>query len=243
MKAMIFAAGLGTRLRPLTDERPKALVEVKGMPLLEIAIRRLKYFGCREIIVNIHHFGEQILDFLERKDNFGIEIAVSDERDLLLDTGGGLKKASWFLKNAPFLLCNADVLTTLDLKAFYETHLRSGALATLAVLRRPSSRYLLFDAEGRLSGWRNVRTGERKICRKTDDYRDFSFSGIHAVNPALLDLMPPERVFSIIDVYLSAGRIHDIRAYPHDEDLWQDVGRISSLHPAEEIVGKIEIAE
>ncbi len=160
---MLFAAGLGTRLRPLTDDRPKALVEVNGTPLLEIAIHRLIVAGCREIIVNVHHFAEQIIGFLKKNDHFGIRIAISDEREALLETGGGLKKAAWFFDDEkPFLVCNTDVLTNLDLQKFYQKHLESGALATLAVRNRPSSRSFLFDETMRLTGWQNTKTGETR---------------------------------------------------------------------------------
>ncbi len=165
MKALIFAAGLGTRLRPLTNDRPKSLVEVNGVTLLEIAIRRLIGAGCREIIVNVHHFAEQIIDFIEKNGQFGIQIAVSDEREQLLDTGGGLKKAAWFFDDGqPFLVCNADVLTDMDLAHFYQKHLESHAIATLAVRRRTTSRYFLFDEKMHLCGWQNAKTGEEKLA-------------------------------------------------------------------------------
>ena len=151
MKAMIFAAGLGTRLRPLTENKPKALVEVGGKSLLEITIRRLKYFGVREVVVNIHHFGELIIDFLEQHSYFGIHITISDERGLLLDTGGGLQKAAPHFQDAPFLVHNVDILSDIGLRGLYQAHLASGALATLAVRDRQSSRHLLFDDAGRLA--------------------------------------------------------------------------------------------
>lgn len=240
MRAMIFAAGLGTRLRPITDALPKALVPIKGHPLLEIAILRLKAAGCRDIIVNIHHFGQQIIDFLQRNDHFGINIQVSDERDLLLDTGGGLKKAAWFLRDEPFLLTNADAITNLDLHKFYQTHLKNDALATLAVRQRESSRYFLFNPTGQLCGWRNEKTGETRLSRAEDSLQHLCFSGIHAISPRIFDFFPEDQsVFSIIDTYLSTSATERILAYPHDADIWMDVGKIPQLEQAEGVLEQV----
>jgi NDP-sugar pyrophosphorylase family protein len=237
MRALIFAAGLGTRLRPITDSIPKALVPIQGHPLLEIAILRLKAAGCRDIIVNIHHFGEQIIEFLQRKDHFGLNIQISDERELLLDTGGGLKKAAWFLQDAPFLVMNADVVSNLDLQKLYNTHLQSGALATLAVRQRESSRYFLFNPDGQLCGWRNEKTGETRLPRDEPDLQPWCFSGIHAISPRIFDFFPVEiSVFSIIDTYLEAVASEQILAYPHNEDIWMDVGKIPQLEKAEGVL-------
>ncbi len=239
---MIFAAGMGTRLQPLTRERPKALVELQGIPLLEIAIRRLKFFGIREIVINVHHFADQILTFLEDNKNFGISIVISDEREQLLNTGGGLKKAAPFLQEAPFLLLNVDVLSDLDLLALFDSHCRSGALATLAVRQRPSSRYLLFDEEMILTGWGNHKTGDIKASRPIAGSRPWSFSGIQVVDPALFQFMPPETVFSTIDLYLQVAQHHIIRGYPHDEGLWIDVGKTDALAPAAGMLDNIPLA-
>ncbi len=244
MKAMLFAAGLGTRLRPLTDNRPKALVEVNGTPLLEIAIRRLIAAGCREVIVNVHHFAEQIIGFLKKNDHFGIRIAISDERETLLETGGGLKKAAWFFDDeTPFLVCNTDVLTNLDLQKFYQKHLESGALATLAVRNRPSSRSFLFDEKMHLTGWQNTKTGETRWCNpkyintQTHKHTPFAFSGIHALNPAIFDRMPDEeQKFSIVETYLQAAASETILGYPHDGDFWFDVGKPEALAKAAEFL-------
>ncbi len=238
MKAMIFAAGLGTRLRPLTNDRPKALVEVGGIPLLEIAIRRLKKYGCTGIIVNIHHFGEQIIDFLAQKENFGLEIAISDERDLLLDTGGGLKKAAWFLQDAPFLVINADILSNIDLQAFYQKHLASEALSTLACRQRESSRYFLFDEKGQLSGWRNEKSGETRMARpEAQGLEPWCFSGMHALDPAIFThLQSDQPVFSIIDTYLKAAEREKILLYPHNADIWLDVGKVAAVELAGEVI-------
>ena len=241
MKAMIFAAGLGTRLRPITNNMPKALVEVGHVPLLEIAIRRLKHFGCEAIIINIHHFGEQVLEFLENKNNFGIPIEISDERDLLLDTGGGLKKAAWFLKDAPFLVYNADIITDLNLHLFYQSHLQNKALATLAVRDRPSSRHLLFNQENVLCGWVHNKTGARKICRADKNTRALAFSGLHVLSPEIFEWMPEKPVFSIIDVYLEAGKTQDVVAFPHDESIWLDVGKIPALKKAVSLIQELDI--
>lgn len=241
MKAMIFAAGLGTRLRPLTNDRPKALVEVNDMPLLEIVIRRLKHFGFQDIIINIHHFGDLIVDFLKKKNNFGIKIEISDERDLLLETGGGLKKAAWFFdKETPFLVCNADILTDLDLKKFYDFHLKNNGLATLAVRNRPTSRYLLFDENNHeLAGWTNEKTGEYKWSKLTQKVLKRAFSGIHIIDPKIFELMPNKDKFSIIEVYLEAAKNHSIFGYLHDEDIWLDVGKPESLAKAKGIISSV----
>lgn len=234
MKAMIFAAGLGTRLRPLTDERPKALIEINSVPLLEIAIRRLQAAGVRELIINIHYLGGQIVDFLHHNTFSGLRIAVSDERDLLLDTGGGLQKAAWFFDDdRPFLAYNADVLTTLDLKALYAAHTASGAIATLAVQERASSRAFLFDENGRLSGWRNTATGAERLCRPAHPLYPLAFSGIHVIDPRLFGYMPAEEVFSIVEVYLGAAEREPILAYRHDADVWLDVGKPEQLARAQ----------
>lgn len=239
---MIFAAGLGTRLRPLTENRPKALLEVDGKALLEITIRRLKHFGIREVVVNIHHFGELILGFLERHQHFGIDISISDERRLLLDTGGGLKKASAHFQDAPFLVHNVDILSSIDLQELYEAHLASGALATLAVRGRPSSRHLLFDEQGRLAGWRHNRTGEQRISRPAQEYTPLAFSGIYVLSPRIFQFMPGQDVFSIIDVFLEAAKRETLLAFRHDESLWLDVGKAEALEKAEALIKGITLA-
>lgn len=237
MKAMILAAGLGTRLRPLTNDRPKAMVEIQGTPLLEIAIRRLIHFGCEDIIVNVHHFGDQIIQFLVEKNNFGINIAISDERAQLMNTGGGVKKAAHFFNDgAPFLLCNTDILSNIDLRKFYETHLDRGGIATLALRRRTTSRYLIFDQSALLHGWTNVKTGELRLPRPgSTQFQMWAFSGLHVIDPCLLEKMPSQKAFSIIDTYLSACQEGEIYGYPHDEDAWLDVGKPEMLSQASEL--------
>jgi NDP-sugar pyrophosphorylase family protein len=239
MKAMILAAGLGTRLRPLTNTLPKALVPVNGTPLLEHVIQRLKLYGFHEIIINVHHFAEQVLEFLQHKRNFGMSIAISDERDKLLDTGGGLKKAAWFFDDGqPFLVHNVDILTDLNLSDFYDAHCQSQALATLAVTQRQGSRYLLFNQENLLCGWESRITGERKIVRSIPEENliPLGFSCLHVMQPEIFDLLPEQEVFSVTDTYLELAVDHTISAFRHDESFWMDVGRKESLIQAEKFL-------
>lgn len=238
MKAMILAAGRGTRLQPLTDTVPKALVPVNGVPLLEHVILKLKTAGVQEIIVNIHHFGEQIVDFLRRRESFGLRIEVSDERDMLLDTGGGLQKAAWFFDDGQsFLLHNVDILSDLDLKTFRAEHEQSGALATLAVRHRETSRQLLFDTSHRLQGWHNRTTGEtRPRPLNVPDFDAMAFSGIHLLRPEIFRYMQHDGPYSMIDVYLAICHQQRIRAYVHDEGWWSDVGKMHELQRADEWV-------
>ncbi len=239
---MIFAAGLGTRLRPLTDDKPKALVEVSGMPLLEIAVRRLKWFGIRQVIVNVHHFAGLVEEFLAERNNFGIEIAISDERRLLLNTGGGLKQARWFFDDeAPFLVQNVDVLSTLDLRKLHEAHRRSGALATLAVRRRDTSRYLLFDEQRQLVGWQNRKSGATRWSRPEQAADAYAFSGIQVLSPAIFKFFPEEAVFSTIDLFLDAAKTETVLGYPHEEDAWLDVGKLPALTEAEALLPQLEL--
>ena len=235
MKAMILAAGLGTRLRPLTNDRPKALVTIAGRTLLEITIERLRAFGVREIIVNTHHFADQIEDFLRANDHFGLRIELSRE-DELLDTGGGLKKAAWFFRgdDAPFLLHNVDVISNIDLGAMIQAHIDRGALATLAVMQRKTSRYLLFDEAGMLCGRRAAADGEPEMVRPADRTEALAFCGIHVLSPQLLTRISEEGVFSIIPVYLrlaATGAL--IASFRADAHAWRDLGRIESLAEAE----------
>ncbi|MFY9843110.1 MAG: sugar phosphate nucleotidyltransferase, partial [Terriglobales bacterium] len=211
MKAMILAAGLGTRLRPLTDERPKALVEIDGRTLLEITLSRLRSFGVSEVIVNVHHFADMIVEYLRKNGNFGMTIEVSRE-DELLDTGGGLKKAAWFFKTsggnseqeAPFILHNVDVLSTIDLECMRRLHQQTQALATLAVQDRETSRYLLFDERQELCGRRAGHNHHQspELVRPADGVQAYAFSGIHVISPRLLSLMTEGGAFSIITSYL-----------------------------------------
>lgn len=235
MKALILAAGLGTRLQPLTNSKPKALIEINGKTLLGLTITRLLKFGFNQFIVNVHHFADQIIDYLKTKKNFGAQISISDESDLLLDTGGGLKKASWFFNDdRPFLIHNVDVLTNLDLAKLYESHLANDTIATLAVQNRKSSRYFLFDKEKNLCGWTNVKTGESKIVRHDSEALEpFAFSGIQVVSPAIFELMPDENVFSLVDLYLSIASKKRITYFDHTESYFFDLGKKENLAKAE----------
>ena len=205
---MILAAGLGTRLRPLTEDRPKAMVEVSGRTLLEITLERLRQCGVGEVIVNAHHFADMIVDHLVANDNFGMHIEVSREESLL-DTGGGLKNAAWFFLDdpdrldEPFILHNVDILSTIDLERMVEFHRDSETLATLAVQDQDTSRYLLFDEQDQLCGWRSKADGKTKLVGSSSRPQPLAFCGIHVVSPRLLPMIREQGVFSIIDAYLN----------------------------------------
>lgn len=238
MKAMILAAGLGTRLRPLTDNRPKALAEIAGRSLLEITLTRLRAFGIREVIVNVHHFADMVVDYLKAHDNFGMRVEVSRE-DVLLDTGGGLKKAAWFfLENSgrsdePFLVHNVDVISTIDFGRMLQFHTANRALASLAVQNRETSRYLLFDEHLQLCGRRAGRDKEPELVRSAPHPEALTFSGIHVISPRLFALMKEEGIFSIITSYLRlAGQGEKVIGFRVDEYYWRDLGRPSDLQQA-----------
>jgi NDP-sugar pyrophosphorylase family protein len=238
MKAMILAAGLGNRLRPLTDDRPKALVEVAGHTLLEITLRRLQQFDVREVIVNVHHFADMVVNYLRKHDNFGMRIEISQE-EILFDTGGGLKKAAWFFSDnssdsdEPFILHNVDVLSTIDLDRIAQFHRQNQALATLAVQGRETSRYLLFDARSELCGRRAGRDQTPEIVRPSAQTEALAFSGVHVISPRLFPRMTEDGVFSIIDSYLRlAGEGEKILGFRADEYYWRDLGRPESVTQA-----------
>jgi NDP-sugar pyrophosphorylase family protein len=244
MRAMVLAAGLGTRLRPLTNDRPKALVEVAGHTLLEITLARLRSFGVIEVIVNVHHFADQIVAYLNQHDNFGMRIAISREDDELLETGGGLKKAAWFfLENSgenndePFLLHNVDVISNIDLRRMIEFHQQHQALATLAVQGRETSRYLLFDDAMQLCG-RSAGSGENAAtewARHSTQVQGLAFSGIHVISPPLLGMMNEQGAFSIISTYLRlAGRGEKITGFRADGAYWRDLGKPENVVQAAE---------
>ena len=240
MKAMILAAGLGTRLRPLTDQRPKALVEIGGRTLLEITLTRLREFGIHDVIINVHHFPDQIVRYLQANANFGLRIEISRE-DVLLDTGGGLKKARWFFlegrdqEDKPFLLHNVDVISNLHFGRILDAHNTSHALATLAVQQRDSSRQLLFDSHLRLCGRRAGRDKQPELVRASTNCRALAFTGIQVISPRFLDLISEDGVFSIIDTYLRlAGEGERIQAFRADEFYWRDLGKPEQLRQAEE---------
>lgn len=224
---MVLGAGLGTRLQPLTNDRPKALVEVAGHTLLELTLARLKSCGIVDVIINTHHFADKVADYLAQHDNFGMHIEISRE-EILLDTGGGLKQAAHFFTGTdePFLLHNVDVLSNIDFDAMLRHHRESGALATLAVQDRPTSRYLLFDEAGRLCGRRSGLDGPIEQVRETRELQAQAFSGIHIISPRIFDLMCEDGVFSIIPVYLRlAAAGESIVSFPSDRFYWRDLGR------------------
>jgi NDP-sugar pyrophosphorylase family protein len=230
MKAMILAAGIGSRLLPLTESRPKALIEIQGVPLLEHTIHYLKYHGIHEIVINIHHFASQVIDFIRKKDSFGIRIEFSDESNELLDTGGGLFKArAFFDDQQPFLLTSSDVITDLDLGELCRSHEKNNPLVTLAVKHRESSRVFIFDQDYHLCGWHNNLTNESRIARAVSESKKIAFSTIHIINPALFGLITERGCFSIIDVYLRLAASHTILGFEHDQSAWFECGRVDNL--------------
>jgi NDP-sugar pyrophosphorylase family protein len=238
MKAMILAAGLGTRLRPLTDNRPKALVEIEGRTLLEITLRRLASFGIREVIVNVHHFADMVVEYLDANGNFGMRVEISRE-ETLLDTGGGLKKAAWFFlqdgdhPQEPFLVHNVDVISTIDFGRMLEVHQQSGALATLAVQDRKTSRYLLFDENDQLCGRRSGSEECPEMSRPCREVRALAFSGVHVISPRLFSLMSENGAFSIIAAYLRlSGHGSSIGAFRADDYYWRDLGKPGNVAQA-----------
>jgi len=240
MKAMILAAGRGTRLQPLTQDRPKALVEISGIALLEHVIHRLKSFGFHDIVINVHHFPDQIIKFLESKKKFGINIKISDERQKLLDTGGGLKKAAGLLRSRePILIHNVDVLSHIPLQSLIIEHLTSGVLATLAVSQRESSRRLIFNQDNQLIGWQNTITGEIKgETSGKKAIKKLAFSGIQVISPKIFQLLPDKEVFSLIDLYLNLCQHYPIRAYEHEARQFLDVGQPEKITKAEKFLRK-----
>jgi NDP-sugar pyrophosphorylase family protein len=239
MKAMILAAGLGTRLRPLTEDRPKALVQVAGHTLLEITLHRLRSCECGHVIINVHHFAEMVVDYLKANKNFGMHIEISREESLL-DTGGGLKKAAWFLREdgtgieEPFLLQNVDVISTIDFERMAQFHREYKALATLAVQDRETSRYLLFDDQRQLCGRQAGHDGKSELVRACQQVQALAFSGIHVISPRIFPLMTEEGAFSIIDCYLRlAAQGEKILAFRADEYYWRDLGRPENVAQAE----------
>lgn len=241
MKAMIFAAGLGTRLKPLTDIMPKAMVPIAGKPLLQHVIEKLKSAGFDEIIINIHHFGKQIIDFIESKNYFDIRIEFSDESNKLLETGGGIKKASWFFDDSkPFLIHNVDILSNIDLYELYSYHLKYNPMATLVCSERQTTRYLLFDENKKLKGWINEKNGEIKSPipnLQPQCYRKLAFSGIHIINPSIIKYMKdfPDQ-FSIIDFYLSLCKKENLIYFTPNNLNMIDVGKLNSLEKAEQFL-------
>ena len=230
---MIFAAGFGTRLKPWTDKHPKALAQVNGKSLLQRNVEYLQQYNIRDIIINVHYFADQILEAIQLSKGWGSNIAISDETNEILETGGGLKHAAgYFDKEEDFLLMNADILTDLDLSHFIAQHKENKCLATLATTNRRTSRYFLFNEYNVLCGWENVNTGEKKIARETEMYTQKAFSGIHAINRNLFSLMKQDGKFSMVDVYLSLAATENIQSFDHSESKFIDVGKPESIEKA-----------
>ncbi len=239
MKAMILAAGLGTRLKPFTDNHPKALAEVNGKTILQRNIEYLQSFGFRNVVINVHHFADQIIQKVKENNGFGSIVNISDEREEVLETGGGLLKAKWFFENetAPFVVMNVDVLTDLNFQKMYDQHISTQALITLAVRTRVTSRYLLFNDENLLCGWQNIKTGEKKIIREADPLYQKAFSGIQILSHEIFSLIKQTGKFSLIDVYLSLSAKEKIFGFDHSGGQFMDVGTTEKLKAAEKIFG------
>lgn len=239
MKAMILAAGLGTRLRDLTGNMPKALVPVNEKPMLEWILLKMKKAGITDVIINVHHFSGLIIDFLLRNNNFGMNLSISDERDRLLDTGGGLMKASWFFDDGkPFLLHNVDVISDVDFDNMLRVHLQRKDLATLAVSKRNSNRQFLFT-DDRLCGWEHLGTGEKIIKFEMKAYEQRAFSGIHIISPEIFNLIKLNGKFSMTEVYLDLCAGQYISGFEHNADKWLDLGKPEVLPRAEILIKEL----
>ena len=236
MKALIFAAGLGTRLKPITNTKPKALVHIDGVPLLEYAIKKLIFYGITEIVINVHHFSEQIIDYLKTH-NFNCKIIISDETEELLNTGGGLVYAKDYLSGKkPFIVYNVDIISTINLHNLVKFHTLNNALITLAVKKRNTSRYLLFDTDMSLAAWENRSTLEKRIIRKCEKYTPYAFSGIQVIDPNIFNLIKETGAFSIMDLYLRLCKENSIIAFDHTEDFWLDVGKFNEIKDVESLI-------
>jgi len=233
MKGMILAAGLGTRFRPWTESHPKALAIINGKSLLQRNIEYFQRAGIYEVVVNVHHFADQVAAAVKLNKGWGSEIIISDERDAVLETGGGLKKAAPHLRDGAFALMNADILTELDLSAMIAAHNKLSPLATLATTDRETSRYFLFDHLDNLCGWKNSSTGEEKIIRTTADIFPRAFSGIHIIDPRIFSLMQQEGKFSMVDVYLTLADKEIIKSFGHSGTAFIDVGKPEAVSLAE----------
>ena len=236
MKAMILAAGLGTRLKPWTDKHPKALALINGKSLLERNIKYLQQFGIDNVIVNVHHFAGEIIETIEKNKGWGSRISISDETDVVLETGGGLKKAEpFFAGEENLVLMNVDVLTDLRLDKMIGYHLFNEALATIATTRRKTTRYFLFNENDELCGWRNVETGAEKIVKTHNALQQKAFSGIHAINKEIFSFMKQEGKFSMVDAYLDAAKTQTIKSFDHSQSKFIDVGKPQSIIEAEKL--------
>jgi NDP-sugar pyrophosphorylase family protein len=235
MKAMILSAGLGTRLKPWTDTHPKALAPVNRKSLLQRNVEYLQAYNIHDVIVNVHHFADQIIDEITTNKGWGSNITISDETDVVLETGGGLQKASWYFDEEHFLLMNVDVLTDLNLHEMIAAHVSEDPLATIAVRHRKTSRYFLFDSENNLCGWRNVLMADTKISRDANELRQKAFSGIHVINKRIFSLLTRKGKFSMVDVYLDLAKDHIIKGFDHSDSKFIDVGKPDSVTVAEEL--------
>jgi len=238
MKAMIFAAGLGTRLLPFTLNKPKALVEIKGKTLIDMVIKRLNNFGFNDIIINVHHFSGLIIEFLKSINYPGLTITISDETGQLLDTGGGLKKVTNFFKDGePFLVHNVDILSDIDLEKLYRQHLQNKSLATLACMERDSFRYFLVNEKNEICGWKNTNTGESIISRENEKlYKPVAFSCIQVINPEIFELITETAAFSLTNLYLRLAKEHSLKIQMFNDSFWLDVGNKEDLEKAKDFI-------
>lgn len=236
-KAMIFAAGMGTRLFPLTNDRPKALVKVAGKTMLEHTIEKLQSFGIKEMVINVHHYADFMIDYISKLNYRGINFHISDESDQLLDTGGGLLKAKDFFDDSnPFIAHNVDIISDIDLAKMYKNHINQDALISLAVANRQSTRYLMLDGN-RLCGWQNIQTNNKVICFSTlIPPQNLAFSGIHVIDPKLFNLMKETGKFSITKTYLRLAISEKIIGFEHDADYWADLGTTEKIANAEKMI-------
>lgn len=237
MKAMILAAGLGTRLKPFTDKHPKALALVNGKTIIQRNIEFLASFGINEVIINVHHFASQIIRLVKESNGFGSKISFSDETSEVLETGGGIKKAAWFFENQkePFVVMNVDILTDMNLEKMIMQHEKENPLATLAVSSRKTTRYFLFDELDHLVGWKNEKTNEQRISKESNKYIQKAFSGIQIISPQIFPLIKMEGKFSMVDVYLELAKTKVITAFDHSNSKFIDVGKPESILKAEEL--------
>jgi NDP-sugar pyrophosphorylase family protein len=238
MKAMIFAAGLGKRLGDISEKIPKALVDINGKTALQMAVEKCTQYGFNDIIINVHHFADMVEDEVKKLNRIGFSVSVSDEREMLLENGGGLYKARDFFDKAPFLLYNVDIISDLDLSSLYRLHMEKHGLATLAVRHRPGKRFLLIDKSGQLQGWRNISTGEEILVGDTlEELSEIAFSSMHIVEPEIFNYMN-EGIYSMIDLYLNLAGEHYIYTLKHDEGYWIDVGTPESLQYVRNMLNK-----
>ncbi|MBN2485179.1 MAG: nucleotidyltransferase family protein [Bacteroidales bacterium] len=242
MKAMILTAGLGTRLKPLTDKYPKPLIPVGGVTMLDISLAFLQKHGINQFIVNVHHLADQLMEFVAQKRWEGLQIEISDETGQLMDTGGGLQKAQWFFNSeTDFVLTASDVLTDLNLSEMIKFHKETHALATLAVKERETSRNLLFDNSGQLAGWKNNQTGEIIQVPGKSTSKALGFSGIHVINAKLFNKLTESGAFSIVQAYLRLAATEKIMGFDHSNSKWMEFGRINNIEGAAKNTDFIEL--